>query len=94
MNKASRTQAQEKAELFSLLSCASRLRILEVIAAKKKITVQDIAELLNMSHSAVSHQLGALVAHEVVTYSKSGRFTIYSLAKGPQARTALRLIKV
>jgi DNA-binding transcriptional ArsR family regulator len=94
MNKASRTQAQEKAELFSLLSCASRLRILEVIAAKKKITVQDIAELLNMSHSAVSHQLGELVAHEVVSYSKSGRYTIYSLSKSPHARTALRLIKV
>ena len=94
MNKASRTQAQDKAELFTLLSCASRLRILEVIGSKKKITVQDIADLLGMSHSAVSHQLGVLVAHDIVTYAKAGRYTSYSLAKTSQAKVAFKVIKV
>lgn len=94
MNKAARTQAEEKAELFAVLSCVSRLRILEVIGAKKKITVQSIAEMLHMSHSAVSHQLGVLVANDIVAYAKSGRYTIYSLAKSVRAKIALRIVKV
>jgi ArsR family transcriptional regulator, lead/cadmium/zinc/bismuth-responsive transcriptional repressor len=92
MNKAIQKRAKEQAELFGVLSCESRLRILVCVAAKKKITVQDIAETLGMTHSAVSHQLGMLVAYRIVAYEKNGRFTHYAIAKTPQAKIATRLL--
>ena len=93
MNKAVKARAKEQAELFSVLACESRLRILACITAKKKISVQDIAEALNMTHSAVSHQLGILVTNKILTYKKSGRFTDYTLAKTPQAKAVLKVCK-
>lgn len=71
-------KAQRMAEFFSLLGDANRLRILSVLA-KKELCVCDIANVLDMSESAVSHQLRTLRTMRLVRYQKRGRKVFYRL---------------
>lgn len=71
-------KAQRMAEFFSLLGDANRLRLLSVLA-DRELCVCDLAAALNMSESAVSHQLRALRAMRLVSYRKQGRQVFYSL---------------
>jgi DNA-binding transcriptional ArsR family regulator len=66
------------AEFFSLLGDANRLRLLSVLARKEQC-VCDLAEILEMSESAVSHQLRSLRALRLVRYRKQGRKVYYQL---------------
>lgn len=70
--------AQKMAEFFSLLGDANRLRILSVLAVKE-LCVCDLASTLEMSESAVSHQLRTLRTMRLVSYRKQGRQVFYSL---------------
>lgn len=71
-------KAQQMAEFFSLLGDANRLRILSLLAIKE-LCVCDLAAALDMSESAVSHQLRALRALRLVRYRKQGRNVFYRL---------------
>ncbi|MBD2605782.1 helix-turn-helix transcriptional regulator [Scytonema hofmannii FACHB-248] len=71
-------KAQRMAEFFSFLGDANRLRILSVLA-KEELCVSDLAALLEMSESAVSHQLRNLRAMRLVSYRKQGRNVFYQL---------------
>ncbi|MEG3840980.1 metalloregulator ArsR/SmtB family transcription factor [Microcoleus sp. herbarium14] len=71
-------KAQRMAEFFSLLGDANRLRLVSVLA-NQELCVCDLAAALNMSESAVSHQLRALRALRLVSYRKVGRQVFYSL---------------
>lgn len=71
-------KAQQMAEFFSLLGDANRLRIVSLLA-QKELCVCDLAALLEMSESAVSHQLRALRAMRLVNYRKRGRKVFYRL---------------
>lgn len=71
-------KAQTMAEFFSLLGDPNRLRILSLLA-KQQLCVCDLAAALNMSQSAVSHQLRTLKAIRVVGYEKKGRNVYYRL---------------
>lgn len=71
-------KAQRMGEFFSLLADPNRLRILSVLAVKE-MCVSDIAATLNMSESAVSHQLRSLRAIRVIKYQKQGRNVFYRL---------------
>jgi DNA-binding transcriptional ArsR family regulator len=71
-------KAQRMAEFFSLLGDANRLRLLSVLARKEQC-VCDLAEILEMSESAVSHQLRSLRALRLVRYRKQGRKVYYQL---------------
>ncbi len=71
-------KAQRMAEFFSLLGDTNRLRILSVLA-HQELCVCDLAATLNMSESAVSHQLRTLKAIRLVSYEKRGRRVFYSL---------------
>ena len=71
-------KAQRMAEFFSFLGDANRLRILSVLA-KEELCVSDLATLLEMSESAVSHQLRNLRAMRLVGYRKQGRNVFYRL---------------
>ena len=71
-------KAQRMAEFFSLLADANRLRILSVLAAKE-LCVCDIAAALDMSESAVSHQMRSLRSMRLVSYQKRGRKVFYRL---------------
>jgi ArsR family transcriptional regulator, lead/cadmium/zinc/bismuth-responsive transcriptional repressor len=71
-------KAQRMAEFFSFLGDANRLRILSLLA-NQELCVGDLANILDMSESAVSHQLRNLRAMRLVSYRKQGRNVFYSL---------------
>ncbi|MBF2097392.1 MAG: winged helix-turn-helix transcriptional regulator [Gloeomargaritaceae cyanobacterium C42_A2020_066] len=66
------------AEFFSLLGDANRLRLLAVLAAGE-YCVGDLATLVAMSESAVSHQLRVLRTMRLVERHKQGRHVFYRL---------------
>ena len=65
-------------EIFASLSDPTRARILFALS-KAELCVCDIAALLDMSISAVSHQLRLLRHLGLVKYRKQGRMAYYSL---------------
>ncbi|MDR3294622.1 MAG: metalloregulator ArsR/SmtB family transcription factor [Clostridiales Family XIII bacterium] len=66
------------AELFKSFGDQTRLNILFALS-KETMCVCDIAALVNMSQSAVSHQLRVLRNVRLVKYEKKGKSVYYSL---------------
>lgn len=66
------------ADLFSALSDPTRLRIISVLL-ESELNVGDIAAQLEMSESAVSHQLRGLRFMHLVRSRKHGRQVFYTL---------------
>ena len=71
-------KAQRMAEFFSFLGDSNRLRIISVLA-DRELCVCDLAAMLDMSESAVSHQLRTLRTMRLVSYEKRGRKVFYHL---------------
>ena len=71
-------KAQRMAEFFALLGDANRLRILSALAVEE-LCVCDLAAVVKMSESAVSHQLRSLRAMRLVSHRKQGRNVFYYL---------------
>lgn len=69
---------QPMADIFKVLSDPTRIRILSLLA-REEMCVTSIAEILGMTHSAISHQLRLLRASNLVKFSKDGKEVIYSL---------------
>ena len=67
------------AELFKVMGDPSRLRIVNALLLMD-LCVCDLASLLKMSPSAVSHQLQILKKSKLVKYRRSGKTVFYSLA--------------
>ena len=65
-------------ETFKLLSDPTRLKIV-IALAKEELCVCDIAALLGMTDSAISHQLRPLRNRRLVKYRKDGKMAYYSL---------------
>jgi DNA-binding transcriptional ArsR family regulator len=72
-------KAIELADLFSSLSDASRVRIISALL-ERELSVGALAEKLQMSASAVSHQLRGLRHMRIIRGRKQGRQVFYSLA--------------
>ncbi len=66
------------AEFFSVLADANRLRLLSILA-EQELCVCDLAALVEMSESAVSHQLRLLRSMRLVRFRKQGRKVFYTL---------------
>lgn len=67
------------AELYRIFADSTRIRILYVLF-EKEVCVCDIATILNMTVSAVSHQLRVLRAAHLVRFRREGKTCFYSLA--------------
>lgn len=65
-------------DLFKMFSDPTRLKILSLLF-KEELCVCDIAELLGMTHSAVSHQLSVLRQNRIIKFRRSGKNVFYSL---------------
>lgn len=65
-------------KLYKALGDATRLRIVYVLS-KSPLCVCDIAILLDMSQSAISHHLRVLRDLNLVKFKKEGKLVIYSL---------------
>ena len=68
-------------ELFRIFGDSTRIKILYVLF-ESEMCVCDIAQLLNMTQSAISHQLRALKQSKLVKYRREGKTVFYSLADG------------
>lgn len=69
----------EMAQLYKTFGDATRLRIMYLLL-QKEMNVCDIASCLEMTHSAISHQLAVLKNLKLVKYRKVGKNVNYSLA--------------
>jgi ArsR family transcriptional regulator len=68
----------QASELFKVLGDATRLRILDALSGGE-LRVQEIADRLHMTQSAISHQLHTLKDHRVVKSRRDGKWIYYSL---------------
>ena len=66
-------------ELFRIFGDSTRIRILYVLF-EAEMCVCDIAALLGMTQSAISHQLKALKNARLVKSRRDGKTVFYSLA--------------
>ncbi len=71
--------ADEVASTFALLADPTRARILHALSLAKELCVCDLALLLGISQSALSHQLRLLRGRRVVARRKVGRIVYYRL---------------
>ena len=67
------------AELFKVFGDSTRIRILFVLF-EAEVCVCDLASALNMTQSAISHQLRILKQNKLVKSRREGKSVFYSLA--------------
>jgi ArsR family transcriptional regulator len=67
------------AELFKVFGDSTRIRILFVLF-EEEVCVCDLAEVLHMTQSAISHQLRILKQSKLVQSRREGKSVFYSLA--------------
>ena len=74
-------QLMDLAEFFKIFGDSTRIKILYVLS-QAEMCVCDIATLLQMGQSAISHQLRVLKQRRLVKFRRDGRTVFYSLADG------------
>lgn len=67
------------AELYKVFGDSTRIKILYVLF-EAEMCVCDIAQCLNMTTSAISHQLRVLKQSRLVKFRREGKTVFYSLA--------------
>lgn len=67
------------AELFKVFGDTTRIKILYVLF-ESEMCVCDLANVLNMTQSAISHQLRVLKQNRLVKFRREGKNIIYFLA--------------
>lgn len=74
-------ELQDLADLFKVFGDSTRIRILYVLF-QSEMCVCDLAQTLNMTQSAISHQLRVLKQMKLVSNRREGKTVFYSLADG------------
>ncbi|MFH1847020.1 MAG: metalloregulator ArsR/SmtB family transcription factor [Candidatus Omnitrophota bacterium] len=74
----SREVIDKLARTFSVLGDPTRARIIFALS-EAELCVVEVCQLLQMSHSAISHQMRSLKDLDLVRYRKQGRNTFYRL---------------
>ena len=69
---------QDVADTFKVLAHPSRIRIIRALA-QEELCVCDLAQILGLSISATSHQLGALRKLRLVSFRTEGKLVYYRL---------------
>lgn len=73
------SELYDLADLFKVFGDSTRIKILYALY-ENEMCVYDIANILNMTQSAISHQLRILKQNRLVKYRKEGKTVLYSLA--------------
>ena len=73
------SELYELADLFKVFGDSTRIKILYVLF-ENEMCVYDIANILNMTQSAISLQLRVLKQNRLVRYRKEGKTVLYTLA--------------
>jgi len=66
------------AEIFGVLADPTRLKIC-MFLSESELCVCDLAAMLNLSESAVSHQLRLLRSLRIVKFRREGKMAFYTL---------------
>jgi len=74
-------QVKDLADFFKVFADTTRIRILCVLQ-QSEMCVCDLAEVLGMTQSAISHQLRTLKQMKLVKNRREGKTVFYSLADG------------
>lgn len=74
-------ELQDLADFFKVFGDSTRIRILYVLF-QSEMCVCDLAQTLNMTQSAISHQLRVLKQMKLVSNRREGKTVFYSLADG------------
>lgn len=77
------------AELFKGFADATRVHILSLLI-ERELCVTDIAEAVELSQSAISHQLRILKQMHLIKFRREGKNILYSLADD-HVKTILRM---
>lgn len=77
-NKPDKENIEKLSELFKVIGDLTRLKILWTLD-NNEMCVCDIANVLNMTKSSISHQLAILREKEIVKSRKSGKEVYYTL---------------
>ncbi|MCI8764175.1 MAG: helix-turn-helix transcriptional regulator [Lachnospiraceae bacterium] len=72
-------QLLDLSEFFKVFGDSTRIKILYVLS-QSEMCVCDIATLLQMGQSAISHQLRVLKQMRLVTFRRDGKTVFYKLA--------------
>lgn len=72
---------------FSVVGDPTRLKICYLLCRHKELSVGEIAEIIGVSISAVSHTLKKLQKAEVVESRRDFRNVYYQLKKSPLVKT-------
>lgn len=72
-------ELKDLAEFFKVFGDVTRLKILSALLCSE-LCVYDIAAVLQMSQSAISHQLRVLKQLDLVKYRREGKTCFYALA--------------
>lgn len=67
-------------EFYKNFSDSTRLKIICILDKLKRMCVCDVAVALNMTKSAISHQLKYLKDNNLIVSEKIGKIVFYSLA--------------
>lgn len=67
------------ADLYKIFGDSTRIKMMYLLL-KSEMCVCDIADVLNMNQSAISHQLRVLKQNKLVKSRREGKSVIYSLA--------------
>ncbi len=81
----------EAADLFSLLSDSTRLRILWLLC-HNEACVCDIASAIDMSSPAVSHHLRSLKQLGIISFRRQGKEVHYTLSDSPEGHMVHKMI--
>lgn len=73
------SELYDLADLFKVFGDSTRIKILYVLF-ENEMCVYDIASVLNMTQSAISHQLRILKQNRLVKFRKEGKTVLYTLA--------------
>ena len=72
---------KQKSELYFIGSDPTRLKIIYLLKSNKEVCVSDIAKSLDMTISAISHQLSFLERHGLVGSRRMGKMVCHFLIK-------------
>lgn len=78
MNLLTEEKLIDLSELFKIFGDSTRIKIINVLL-EEELCVNDISKKINISQSAVSHQLRILKSSKLVKYRKEANMIYYSL---------------
>jgi len=89
-------KAMDVAALFSVLSDPTRCRILMYLATagKEGKCVYEVAEAVQLTHSATSHQLNKMEGLKIVECYRMGQTICYYIAKTDVSKKLLKALKM